>query len=265
VKLRWCLAPLVVVVLGALPAAAANRPTFQEVPAPEAYGQVVLHNPAAPAVVFDHWRHRAIFTCRLCHVDVGFAMQAGASEISRATNAAGLHCGACHDGKKKVNGETVFAACSESGPPNPSCGRCHSGEPGPARRRSYLAFAKNRPTYAGGYIDWEIVESTDFVKPLDHVEGVSMARAPLRNNKEIPIEARNTWVGDVIFSHKKHALWNGCEVCHPEIFPLGRAGGPRFTMREVEEGKYCGACHRSVAFPLAQCHRCHKALLGGPE
>ena len=88
-------------------------------------------------------------------------------------------------------------------------------------------------------------------------------RAAQEDNLDIPIEARNTWVGDVVFSHRKHSIWNGCEVCHPEIFPLGSKGGFRFKMKDVEEGKYCGACHRSVAFPLAQCHRCHKALLGG--
>jgi len=32
-------------------------------------------------VVFDHWLHRAKFTCRLCHVDIGFAMKAEATDI----------------------------------------------------------------------------------------------------------------------------------------------------------------------------------------
>jgi c(7)-type cytochrome triheme protein len=238
---------------------------FQEVPPPEAYGQVVLQGAAGtPAVVFDHWRHRAIFTCRLCHVDVGFAMQAGASQITRETNASGLHCGACHDGKKIIRGEPVFAACSKAGELEAPCRRCHGGEPGTSRWRQYREFSSKRPTYSGGYIDWEAAEAAAFAKPLDFVEGVSIARAPLRNDREIPIEARNTWVGDVIFSHRKHSIWNGCEVCHPEIFPLGRSGGLRFKMRDVEEGKLCGACHRSVAFPLAQCHRCHRALLGAP-
>ena len=26
-------------------------------------------------VVFEHWLHRSLFTCRVCHVDVGFAMK----------------------------------------------------------------------------------------------------------------------------------------------------------------------------------------------
>ena len=42
------------------------------------HGRVVLDNfstdTGMPAVVFDHWRHRVLFTCRVCHVDVGFAM-----------------------------------------------------------------------------------------------------------------------------------------------------------------------------------------------
>jgi hypothetical protein len=54
------------------------------------YGLVQLGNRAAgarvPPVSFDHWSHRARFTCRLCHVDVGFAMAAGQTGISASTN-----------------------------------------------------------------------------------------------------------------------------------------------------------------------------------
>ena len=77
---RHARALAVAVLVLAVPALApATPPIFQEVPPPEAYGQVVLQGAAAtPAVVFDHWRHRAIFTCRLCHVDV-VAWQPGAT------------------------------------------------------------------------------------------------------------------------------------------------------------------------------------------
>src|SRR6266542_3460335 len=48
--------------------------------APE-YGSVLLDRRASragvPPVTFDHWRHRARFSCRVCHVDVGFAMARG--------------------------------------------------------------------------------------------------------------------------------------------------------------------------------------------
>ena len=82
-------------------------------PEPSEYGKVILdnHSKAGPgAVVFDHWLHRSKFTCRLCHVDIGFAMQADATGINASTNREGFHCGACHDGKRVLEGKTIFAA-----------------------------------------------------------------------------------------------------------------------------------------------------------
>ena len=53
-------------------------------PAPSEYGKVILDSSSSGpgAVVFDHWLHRSKFTCRLCHVDIGFAMQAKATGIT---------------------------------------------------------------------------------------------------------------------------------------------------------------------------------------
>ena len=52
-------------------------------PLPSEYGRVTINNfsqqAGLPPVVFDHWVHRSMFTCRLCHVDIGFAMAAGAT------------------------------------------------------------------------------------------------------------------------------------------------------------------------------------------
>ena len=72
-------------------------------------------------VVFDHWVHRARYTCRLCHVDVGFAMKAGATGIRAADNIAGQYCGACHDGRRQsAEGRKVFAACTKTVPSDTS-------------------------------------------------------------------------------------------------------------------------------------------------
>ena len=53
-------------------------------PLPYEYGRVINDNYSEAShiapVVFDHWLHRAKFTCRLCHVDIGFGMKAGASD-----------------------------------------------------------------------------------------------------------------------------------------------------------------------------------------
>ena len=50
-------------------------------PRPYEFGSVTINNYSQQAgispVVFDHWLHRAKFTCRICHVDIAFAMKTG--------------------------------------------------------------------------------------------------------------------------------------------------------------------------------------------
>ena len=45
---------------------------------------------------------------------------------------------------------------------------------------------------------------------------------------------------DIIFSHRKHTVWNGCELCHPEIFIGIKKGITEYSMVEIFDGKYCG-------------------------
>jgi c(7)-type cytochrome triheme protein len=230
---------------------------------PVTYGRVVLEEfsrgAGVPSVAFDHWRHRAAFTCRLCHVDIGFAMSAGATQVSAATNRAGFHCGACHDGKRVLDGKTVFASCSASGKigESPACVRCHA-RADPARlRKEYETFTAQLPHDALGSVDWEKAEGTWAIRPRDFLEGVSIGRKALVMKKEIAITSKAAWMQDVLFSHPKHAVWMGCEVCHPEIFPSTRSGEVRYSMLQINNGEYCGVCHTKVAFPIADCKRCH--------
>jgi len=211
-----------------------------------------------PPVPFDHWRHRALFTCRLCHVDVGFAMEAGATKVSAATNRAGFHCGACHDGKRLHAGRPVFAACQEGRKVEPGspCVRCHA--PGDPERlqRDWEAFARDLPR-AGAGVDWEAAEAQGKIRPADVLEGVSIARPPLRLERDVVIPSKVKWMAEVRFSHRKHAVWNGCEACHPDIFPATKAGAAKYSMFQLSSGEYCGVCHTTVAFPMAECERCH--------
>jgi hypothetical protein len=64
------------------------------------YGKVILdtYSTTEPgAVVSDHWLHGSMFTSRLCHVDIGFAMEAKAPGITATTNREGFHRGDCHE------------------------------------------------------------------------------------------------------------------------------------------------------------------------
>jgi c(7)-type cytochrome triheme protein len=232
---------------------------------PQEYGRVVIAHYSERAglapVVFDHWLHRAEYTCRLCHIDIGFAMMAGASDITAAANNKGFFCGACHDGKRLYNGRAIFTSCSQNVPgKDPSCGRCHSWRKTVVKERDFNAFVEKLPKNAfGNGIDWEAAEARGLITPIDFLEGVSTQRPPLKAQKDFSIAANVEWVSDVIFSHKKHAVWNGCEVCHPDIFPV-KKGAMKYTMFEIDEGEYCGVCHDKVAFPLVACERCHRGV-----
>ena len=140
---------------------------------PSQFGQVTLNKYSAKAglgaVTFDHWLHRSKVTCRVCHVDIGFAMQAGASGIRATTNQQGFHCGACHDGKRSFDGKVVFAACSNTAPTQ-ECARCHSTG-GSARKYDYESFTVKFPKNAYG-IDWEEAEAVGLIKPIEVILGL---------------------------------------------------------------------------------------------
>ena len=73
-------------------------------------------------------------------------------------------------------------------------------------------------------------------------------------------------VKGVYFSHKEHEGFS-CDDCHEGIFALeagtAEATG-NFTMKLMEEGETCGACHDGdTAFSVkGSCTECHIGVLG---
>jgi len=246
-------------------AAYAQTGTKKKRPLPYEYGRVVINNYSekeglAP-VVFDHWLHRARFTCRLCHIDIAFAMKAGGTDIKASDNISGYYCGTCHNGKMVFEGKTVFESCSNKRfniEDRNRCERCHSFQKNVKREYDFAkftaGFVKGR---FGNNIDWEMTEEQDLIKPIDYLEGISIKRQSLVIQKDFALEPKVQGMPDIIFSHKKHTVWNGCEVCHPEIFIGVKKGTTKYSMAEIFDGKYCGVCHGTVAFPLLDCQRCH--------
>ena len=228
------------------------------------YGKVVLDtfSSSSPgAVVFDHWLHRSKFTCRLCHVDIGFAMRAKATGIRAESNREGFHCGACHDGKKSFEGQKIFASCSSTGNDS-QCARCHSLGTKDKRKYEYKAFTAKLPKAIYG-VDWEAAERKKYINPVDYMEGISIKKAPMQTRQDFLITTMDpSWVRPVRFSHEKHAVWNGCELCHPEIFPTTPKNKQQHSMVANIVGHYCGACHGQVAFPLNNCSGCHPSAPG---
>ncbi|HEY6104032.1 MAG TPA: c(7)-type cytochrome triheme domain-containing protein [bacterium] len=248
--------PALVLVLLIVPAGPArSQGVRKRRPLPAEYGRVVMDNAStrnnvAP-VVFDHWTHRMKYTCRVCHVDVGFAMQANETRVHEEDNRKGFFCGACH------NGKIAFGPRHDAtGGDDPSCERCHSlGKRPAAPELARLTEGFPRGRFGNG-IDWEAAELQKKIRPANSLPGVSIQRKPLEIPKDYDIEAKVATLPEIIFSHQKHAVWGGCELCHPDIFTVKR-GATKFTMEEIFKGRYCGACHGTVAFPTTDCQRCH--------
>ena len=256
---NWVL--LLAVMLCILAAPAAVRAETKAT-APADYGRVVINSFSQKAglapVVFDHWLHRAKYTCRLCHGDLAFAMKAGGTGIKAADNQQGNFCGVCHNGKMQDNSRKVFAACTTDKSDAARCERCHSLGKSPKKDYDFAAFTASFPKdKLGNGINWELAASGGLIHLTDYIEGVSMKQQPREIVKDFTIQPKTKGVNEIIFSHKKHSQWNGCEVCHPDIFAGGKRGTTTYSMDEINKSKFCGACHGTVAFPLAECDRCH--------
>ena len=233
-------------------------------PLPDEFGTVVMNNLSAKngmaPVAFSHWMHRAKFTCRLCHVDIGFAMEANGTRIREEDNAKGYYCGACH------NGRTAFAAVTRlaNGQEAKNCDRCHSVGKDVHLQYEFAAVTRDLPKGRfGNNVDWEAAELEGKIKLVDTLPEISVKRRPLDVPKDYSIEAKLQGLPDIIFSHKKHAVWNGCELCHPDIYSV-KTGTTKYSMEDVFAGRFCGACHGSVAFPATDCQRCHVKPVTGP-
>jgi c(7)-type cytochrome triheme protein len=229
-----------------------KRPAYHE------YGNVVINNLSrknnmAP-VVYNHWLHRAQYTCRLCHIGLKFKMKAGATGITEEANNKGLYCGACHNGIEAFGPVTKEPAGKE---PKKNCERCHSYGKKVAFQKNFYAFTKDFPRGRfGNGVDWLKAEKQGLVTLKDRLEGVPARK---EGNEEHDEEVFNPTVGEmpkIIFSHDKHAVWNGCELCHPVIFSE-KKGENKFTMAEIFRGKSCGTCHGKVSFSTLDCQRCH--------
>jgi len=224
---------------------------------PYEYGNVVMDAMAKKAavapVVFEHWLHRSRYTCRLCHIDIGFAMQANDTMISCDDIEAGFYCGSCH------NGEEAFARSGNGrgGDKSANCVRCHAEGDETRRRDAFYELAHTLPRERfGNGIDWEKAEEDGLIRLKDFLPGISIRKQKLKDPEDLEIRVKESGMPDIIFSHDKHAAWSGCELCHPDIFGV-KTGQTVYTMQEIFDGRFCGACHGSVAFPNIDCQRCH--------
>ena len=147
----------------------------------------------------------------------------------------------------------------------------HAGKPagvGDPSRPPSLAYKKGRgwhpealtasdlPKDKFGLIDWakSVRQNRIAPKPSLDPDEAADEMPPLKMDVLIP--AKSDYVNDVIYPHEMHTYWLKCEVCHPKIF-IPQKGANNITMVGIANGKWCGRCHNRIAFPLADCNRCH--------
>jgi c(7)-type cytochrome triheme protein len=133
---------------------------------------------------------------------------------------------------------------------NATCNRCHSLGKNVTRKYDFREFVKGWPRERlGNGVDWEKAEDRELIIPYDYIEGVSIKREKLIVQQDFKIAPTVEGMPDIIFSHDKHTFWNGCELCHPEIFTGIKKGLTKYSMVDLYEGKYCGVCHIKDAIP----------------
>jgi c(7)-type cytochrome triheme protein len=229
--------------------AAAQYWKFPPPPPPSQYGNILINrlsekNGQLP-VTFSHWSHRRKDTCRVCHFELGFEMQVNATEITEAQCRNGKFCGACHDGKD------LFGHTKEH------CKKCHNGN---------IAFGKEKfkdldpfpKAPHGNKVDWAAALKKGLIKPRQSI--LDKNYKPMAFKKKLTLEAAWTMIPPAHFSHEDHKLWLDCSNCHPDIFNVKKKSTKHFEMNYNLKGKFCGACHLKVAFPLNDCKRCHPKM-----
>lgn len=103
-----------------------------------------------------------------------------------------------------------------------------------------------------GELDWGEALSSGLIQPRASLSGSGEMMVldfdiVMKDTKSTPY---------VRFSHRTHTQWLECSNCHRQIFiPMINANP--ISMAAILEGKYCGVCHNTVAFPTTDCERCH--------
>jgi c(7)-type cytochrome triheme protein len=119
----------------------------------------------------------------------------------------------------------------------------------------------NLPMDKYGLIDWaKVVQAKNVISPRFSLDPAAKPDDETILDMNILFETKSNFMDNVVFPHYMHSWWLKCEACHQSvggpIFEMG-AGANKVKMVEMSNGKWCGRCHGLVAFPLADCRRCH--------
>jgi c(7)-type cytochrome triheme protein len=255
---RWCAGLVFCIIMLMAPSQKAFSAGDLDIPlltAPVDYGDVLIdrvsEEKGVVPVVFSHWVHRPIYTCRVCHGELDFSMRANDTGIvCNNGTVKDKYCFVCHNGKT-VNGVTAFAS---RGPEGENCKRCHNADASPNRKK-FDAFKNKLPSAKfGNEIDWGKALKDGLIKPK---KSLSKEYTPITLDSTFLLQAEMTGIPPAIFSHKMHTEWLDCLNCHPDIFNIKKKTTKHFSMLRILNNEFCGVCHLRIAFPLNDCRRCH--------
>jgi c(7)-type cytochrome triheme protein len=89
---------------------------------------------------------------------------------------------------------------------------------------------------------------------------LSMPAFAVPSGKTVLLEPKGASM--VVFDGKMHADKGfKCADCHPGVFKM-KKDGDVITMKDIQEGKFCGTCHNGTrafnAKDAVSCAKCHK-------
>jgi c(7)-type cytochrome triheme protein len=225
---------------------------FPKLPPPSQYGNVLMNRTSEKngqrPVVFSHWFHRTKYTCRVCHFELGFIMEANQTEVTEKQNREGEWCGTCH------NGTIAFGHTEEN------CKKCHSGNMDYGRKKFDQLKERMPKSPYGNKINWAKALRKKMIWPKQSILEEDYQPIPFEKKLILKPEWAMAKNAIAVFSHKTHIQWLDCADCHPDIFNIQKKGTRHFRMEYILERKFCGACHTKVAFPIQYCRPCHPKI-----
>lgn len=218
--------------------------------------------------VFSHKFHTGLYQCSECHYGI-FPTGKDKKRHTMAQMESGASCGACHDGKTAFS---VKGTCDKCHPIKEikfrdsgaifshkfhtalyRCNNCHDKTfvPKEDNKRNSMADMEKGLSCGlchNGTEAFTVKDNCQKCHPV--LKSINYDFPPKKN------------VEPVKFSHKVH-MGRGyrCSDCHYQIIPSSANRKP-VTMRDMDTGKSCGACHGfQMAFSTrdaSNCERCHK-------
>lgn len=116
------------------------------------------------------------------------------------------------------------------------------------------------PRDVGGNIDWSRALRDSIIKPRFLPNASPKIALDSGFNYDVFLADDST--ATAVFSHTAHLEWLSCQSCHVRLFPKKHE---TITHKAMQERRYCGACHGTVAFPMrTACERCHQGMQQPP-